>query len=292
MTNSYNFKLTYEGPVLTNSTIDVADLAPALLNINEALSSINSMINKNDARVNLQVRAFNRGYFIIDFVLNQDFLAQVGALFAGVAVTGTCNAYNLIKCLIDTVALKKWLSGNKPDKVDISDDKSNVTIYYNDHSRTINYYSYCAWKNPKTNAACSKIVEPLKSEGLDSVQISSNDFDEVFTKSDVEAISAAPDDVVLTSNISKCVVMLETAAFKDNAKWRVKIGEQNSVYVSISDENFLRSIDAGIERFGKGDVLLVNLETSQTLSDGKLIVTYDIKNVIEHKTSAEQLSLF
>ena len=77
-----------------------------------------------------------------------------------------------------------------------------------------------------------------------------------------------------------------------NAKWKVKIGEQLSVFVSISDCEFLAAINRGEERFGKGDVLFVELETTQTLANGKIIVSYDIQKVLDHKTSAEQLSLF
>lgn len=37
--------------------------------------------------------------------------------------------------------------------------------------------------------------------------------------------------------------------------------EQTSVFASISDQQFLQAVDSGKERFGKGDVLVVELET-------------------------------
>ena len=86
--------------------------------------------------------------------------------------------------------------------------------------------------------------------------------------------------------------MIETAAFKENAKWKVKIAEQSSVFVSIDDQQFLQNINNGTELFGKGDVLYVDLETKQILSNGKINIQYTIKKVHEHKRSAEQLSLF
>lgn len=86
--------------------------------------------------------------------------------------------------------------------------------------------------------------------------------------------------------------MIETAAFKENAKWKVKIGKQNSVFVSILDEDFLKAIDNGTERFGKGDILLVELQTKQVLSNGKVQNLYNIIKVLEHKRSIEQLNLF
>lgn len=292
MTNACNFKLKYDGPALAESAIDVSDLAPALLNMSEALSALNTLLNRNDSKINLQVKAFNNGCFIVDFVLTQNLIAQVGSLLTGVGIASACNAYTLMKCFIDIVSLKKWIAGRKVDAFEFSEDHQNVTIRCSKCSITINRITYESWKNPRVNAACSKIVEPLRKEGLETVSVSVGDREETFDKNDVDSVAAPPDEVPLIKNVNKCIVTIETAAFKDKAKWRIKIGEQVSVFAAISDEKFLAAIDSGEERFGKGDVLLVLLEAEQTLSGGKIMVSYNITQVLEHKTSAEQLSLF
>lgn len=292
MTNACNFKLKYDGPALAESAIDVSDLAPALLNMSEALSALNTLLNRNDSKINLQVKAFNNGCFIVDFVLTQNLIAQVGSLLTGVGIASACNAYTLMKCFIDIVSLKKWIAGRKVDAFEFSEDHQNVTIRCSNCSITINRITYESWKNPRVNAACSKIVEPLRKEGLETVSVSVGDREETFDKNDVDSVAAPPDEVPLIKNVNKCIVTIETAAFKDKAKWRIKIGEQVSVFAAISDEKFLAAIDSGEERFGKGDVLLVLLEAEQTLSGGKIMVSYNITQVLEHKTSAEQLSLF
>ena len=61
--------------------------------------------------------------------------------------------------------------------------------------------------------------------------------------------------------------------------------EQTSVFASISDQQFLQAVDSGKERFGKGDV--VELETIQVLKDRKIQTLWDIRKVVEHKTSVE-----
>ena len=63
--------------------------------------------------------------------------------------------------------------------------------------------------------------------------------------------------------------------------------EQTSVFASISDQQFLQAVDSGKERFGKGDVLVVELETIQVLKDRKIQTLWDIRKVVEHKTSVE-----
>lgn len=63
--------------------------------------------------------------------------------------------------------------------------------------------------------------------------------------------------------------------------------EQTSVFASISDQQFLQAVDSGKERFGKGEVLVVELETIQVLKDRKIQTLWDIRKVVEHKTSVE-----
>lgn len=63
--------------------------------------------------------------------------------------------------------------------------------------------------------------------------------------------------------------------------------EQTSVFAAISDQQFLQAVDSGKERFGKGDVLVVELETIQVLKDRKIQTLWDIRKVVEHKTSVE-----
>lgn len=109
------------------------------------------------------------------------------------------------------------------------------------------------------------------------------------------AIATAPEEIVLTSDVARRIVIIGSAIFKGNAKLKVKFGEfgeSSSVLASISDEKFLAALDQGTERFGKGDALFVELKTTQTLSHGKIIDSYEIWKVLEHKTSVEQLSLF
>ena len=63
--------------------------------------------------------------------------------------------------------------------------------------------------------------------------------------------------------------------------------EQTSVFAAFSDQQFLQAVDSGKERFGKGDVLVVELETIQVLKDRKIQTLWDIRKVVEHKTSVE-----
>ena len=69
--------------------------------------------------------------------------------------------------------------------------------------------------------------------------------------------------------------------------YHLPASEQTSVFASSSDQQFLHAVDNGKERFGKGDVLVVELETIQVLKDRKIQTLWDIRKVVEHKTSVE-----
>ena len=143
----------------------------------------------------------------------------------------------------------------------------------------------------EVGVACSLAVEPT--EGSGAASVSAGDSDESFNKSKAGAMTALPGETLLTKSVGERIVMVETAAFTDRTRWKVKFDcRYPAVYVSISDEDFLRAIDSGKERFGKGDFLLVELEMKQPLSKGRVLASYDIKKVLEHMASVEELYLF
>ena len=113
MKNSHNFMLKYDGAALADSTMDVAQLAPALISLSDALAGLNNIANQDNAKVSLQVRALNKGCFIVDLQLAQDFINQIGTLLAGTGVTAYCNAYTIVSSLVEIFMLKKWLGRQK-----------------------------------------------------------------------------------------------------------------------------------------------------------------------------------
>jgi hypothetical protein len=89
-----------------------------------------------------------------------------------------------------------------------------------------------------------------------------------------------------TSRKVLLLLLLESVAFKDGNKWRVHDG-QYPFFAALDDEAFLAEVDAG-ERFGKGDVLTVDLRQVQTVADGTLKTEYRITKVHEHRAPLQQ----
>ena len=291
--NQTSFLLRYEGAVLKNNVMNIDQLAPALVEMSAALTSLNGLLNNHDVKVSLSVKAFKAGSFGIDLQLAQDFLSQIGNVLAGTGVSALCNADTLVHTLLEVIFLKKWLNGRTPDLVIPDKAARQVTLQVNNTQITVSENVYVAYQNHEFQSHLAKIAEPLRSDGIDSVSVSDTTRIETVNKADLQAFQTFPDDKILSQDTVLRIVMLETAAlYKDQAKWRFKMGEGSSFFAVITDEDFLQRIDNGSERFGRGDLLKVELETVQTLSAGKILVSYNIRKVLDHKSSAEQLSLF
>jgi hypothetical protein len=82
------------------------------------------------------------------------------------------------------------------------------------------------------------------------------------------------------------MLLIESLAFKDGNKWRVHDGTA-TFHASIEDKEFLAKIDAG-ERFGKGDVLVVDLRQVQSIVNAKLVNESIIVKVLEHRQPLQQ----
>ena len=83
MSNS-SFQVVYDGPALTGSTIDVRDLAPALLAFGDVIEQANFTLNEGRTSVALRVNAsFKSGCFGIDFSVVQSLMDQMTSLFKG-----------------------------------------------------------------------------------------------------------------------------------------------------------------------------------------------------------------
>jgi hypothetical protein len=78
-------------------------------------------------------------------------------------------------------------------------------------------------------------------------------------------------------------------AFKDGNKWRVHNGLA-PFYTTIEDTEFLAKIDAGM-RFGKGDLLNVDLRRIQRMVDSRLVSDYRVVKVREHRAPSQRALL-
>lgn len=285
------FYVIYDGWALEHHLMDVRDLAPAMIAVNDLLSNANKALNGDKADLNLKVNAsFRAGSFGMELHTVVHFLSQIRDMFAGDNASAISNAQTILEIVgfvggAGLIGLIKFLKGKKPTKIIDEDGRLKVylneTEYYETDGKVVKLY-----KNRTIVGDLNKMLEPLEKDGIDSFFVSrtgdKKDADLAIDDSELTYFEYQEIENDLSENITETFVQIEAAVFKDNNKWKFDNGG-SPINAAILDEEFLRKIDSGELRFGKGDLLKVKLKTIQTFAHGKLKTEFQVIEVLEHK---------
>ncbi|MFC0696768.1 hypothetical protein [Paraburkholderia humisilvae] len=295
MNNHQQFYVVYDGPALKDHRMDVRDLAPALIAIADLLTAANEEINGKTAKLRVHVNAsFKAGSFGIDLVATQHLLSQIKDIFSGNGASAVCNGYTLMTMVGfvgggGLIGLLRRLKGRRPVQIRQTGKVATVHISQTESievdSRVVKLY-----RSSIVRTSLEKVVSPLEQEGitdfgvmmLERLVLEIHD-DEVGSLSAVTMDTAAE---VVSDTTSHKMLQIESLAFKDGSTWRVHDGIA-TFHAWVDDRAFLKKIDAG-ERFGKGDVLLVDLRQVQRIDGGRLNSESTIVKVLEHRQPLQQ----
>lgn len=285
------FYVIYDGWALEHHLMDVRDLAPAMIAVNDLLSNANKALNGDKADLNLKVNAsFRAGSFGMELHTVVHFLSQIRDMFASDNASAISNAWTILEIVgfvggAGLIGLIRFLKGKKPTKIIDEDGRLKVylneTEYYETDGKVVKLY-----KNRTIVSDLNKMLEPLEKDGIDSFFVSrtgdKKDADLAIDESELTYFEYQEIENDLSENITETFVQIEAAVFKDNNKWKFDNGG-SPINAAILDEEFLRKIDSGELRFGKGDLLKVKLKTIQTFAHGKLKTEFQVIEVLEHK---------
>ena len=285
------FYVIYDGWALEHHLMDVRDLAPAMIAVNDLLSNANKVLNGDKADLNLKVNAsFRAGSFGMELHTVVHFLSQIRDMFASDNASAISNAWTILEIVgfvsgAGLIGLIRFLKGKKPTKIIDEDGRLKVylneTEYYETDGKVVKLY-----KNRTIVGDLNKMLEPLEKDGIDSFFVSrtgdKKDADLAINESELAYFEYQEVENDLSENITETFIQIEAAVFKDNNKWKFDNGG-SPINAAILDEEFLRKIDAGELRFGKGDLLKVKLKTIQTFAHGKLKTEFQVLEVLEHK---------
>jgi hypothetical protein len=284
----------YDGPALTEHRMDVRDLAPALVALADLLTAANKEINGDAAEVRVQVNAsFKAGSFGIDLVASQHLLSQLKGMFCGDAATAICNAYAIMGMLGLTggglIGLLRKLRGRQPVRIEQKNDVATVWVTQTE-TVEIDDCVLRLYRNKVVRTSLEKVISPLERDGISDFGVVMNDKVVLEVHDDeIGSFNAAgfnADAEIVSDTTSRKMLLIESLTFKDGNKWRVHDGS-GTYHATIEDEAFLANIDAG-ERFGKGDVLVVDLRQIQTVLGAKLLTELRIVKVWEHRQPLQE----
>jgi hypothetical protein len=252
----------------------------------------NTVLNRDEATVTVNVTATGIGSFEISFDVVQNIVSQIKTLFAGESVVAAVNLKEFIVggslCLLWLI---KKLRGHKPDKIErVSDSHVRVTIAGD--SFEVPLALMRLYQDLAVRAAQKVVADPLRREGIDTfevreakrplITIRKEDTD-YFTKPEI------PDEI-LVETTRRAAFSIISLAFKEENKWRLYDGN-TQISAMIDDVDFQQRVDSNQIAFAKGDILLCDLRVRQKQTSHGLSTEYAVEKVIEHRPALRQLPL-
>jgi hypothetical protein len=238
---------------------------------------------------------FKGGSFGVDLSAVQPVSQQLIAMFAGTNATAAANLFGILSGvgLIGATAGKgligliRWLRGRKPSSIRLESDRAIFEINVNEATETyeVDLVAGRLYRSRTVRQALARVVRPLERDGIDTFACGAEgDVQTVVSKEELPFFEAAATeaDVVSDTVAEGVLLLIEHAVFKESHKWKLNDGA-TTFFAEITDQDFMRRVESGQERFGKGDVLVVDLRRVQSVGDGGLKVENEVVRVREHR---------
>jgi hypothetical protein len=298
MSAKFHFSIKYDGPALVSHQMDVRELAPALIALSELLEHANKAAypDASEVRVNVQGN-FKGGSFGVDLIAVQTVAQQIVNLLSGNEATAASNLLGILGGLGligggGLIGLIKWLRGRKPSAIRTAGDKVVFELMDAEQKETfeVDLIAGKLYQTRVVRQTLARVMKPLEREGVDVFACGKDGATQSVVTSDERVwfdMAASEADVVSNTVRQNVLLQIESAVFKDDNKWRFHDGS-NAFFAEISDRAFVDRINAGDERFGKGDVLIADLRMIQSVTDNGLKQEYLVEKVHAHRDPLQQ----
>ena len=231
------FRMTYDGPALQDSQMDVRDLAPALLAVGSLLEAASSALYGDRVKPQVDVRgSFKTGSFGVDFSLVADWVSRIKDMMAGEDATAAANALALLGALGWSVqkagkpglfTVLAWLKGRPIERVALQDHLA--TLHVQGELLEIEIQVLTLLRDVSVRRGCEKILQPMDNPGITRL-IKSMGFQRLFE---------LHEDACAKPGCIRRVPLVEGS----EQVVKEKVLEANRVLMGLSEENRARFKD-------------------------------------------------
>ncbi|MBQ9537621.1 MAG: hypothetical protein IJU79_07555, partial [Desulfovibrionaceae bacterium] len=270
--------IAYDGTDLKTHEMDVKVLAPALLAFSDIFEEANTILNGDRAKAHVNMRwSFKTGSFGFELSVTQPLLQSILDLGKSTVTSAAAllkilgfTASAVTKGLINVL---KWIGGRKIEKVSV--DRKNVTLYIDKEHIEIEAQVFTLLQNERIRKAIDDaIAKPLTCDCIDTVCFTDSQPDPariiIIEKQEANSFRSNPFNPKKTGTSDYEInLKISSVIFQENNKCRFSYGSNTNFYANITDEDFLRRIDNGLEVFDQGDEIKARIhERFTTNSNG------------------------
>jgi len=282
--------LEYHGPLVDTGRMNAYDVAGYIIAFSDFLGVVSRTAYGERIALKTEIQGFRNDSFDIIFALQIAGMAT--SLFLPVTPFSVKDFIALIK---DSVQAWIHLNGSPPKTIAPVPDRQNIFQIENQHGQ-INYFNADVINlitEPRAGKAVEQFIRKPLEAGLSSVSISSRTEARVAEIPEEKSSSFIPVNIEkpFAESEMRMGLLIESPTFKEGNKWKFFDG-QNSFYADITDEEFLKKVDQGAARFGKGDKLVALVRFTQSATIGSLKMERTVVKVLEHEIAAVPGKLF
>lgn len=307
-----SLRVTFDGPGVTDGTINARQLGLSLVNLADAITSAHAAVRSDDIPPpTVNICDTGEGSFWVDLTV----LVESGAVqsvieaLAGKYSTAAANLGGIVGLTVTAMGFLKFRKGRKvrkterlpapnaqPDLITGIVAAESVKVEFVDGTvATIPAAVWAASESANFQRAARDTVRPAASQGIDYIKIEHTDSvysqneQLIVTNEEVEYFDLPePEEATETNSIYKALVSPHTINFERGKKWRLSDGER-SFLADIADEDFAREVDNGRIHIGKHDSFRVTLrETIITHESSQPKTSITVLEVLEHISAGRQ----
>lgn len=290
------FVVAFDGPAIVNDTMDVRDLAPALLSLTQMIDAANSALNGDAIPARVQARAVSAGCFEVSLEV---VLSGWQAVKDFLRADGVESAKDLLEWIgilsgaaVSLIGLYRFLAGRKPDSLER--DGTLIRITLGGETLIVPQEVLRLYQDIAVNRGVQKMLDTIEDNRVNRIEFRRMPGampEQVFTSHDRGDFALPGGDEAPLTDITRAMALsIRSLAFAEGNKWRLFDG-QNSITATIEDQDFIARIDRNELRFAKSDILVCEVRTIQRETSEGLKTEHFVRRVIEHRPAPRQIEL-
>ncbi len=310
-------RIAYDGEAVRTGSMDVRQLAPALLEIGAYCDRANFLLNGEEVKISVRVRAeFKLGSFAIDLDVVQTFYEKAKAVLFG-------DGAQSVKYLLEylglvgaggAVASKALLEiyrkfrGRRPTL--LKESGSSVFIDSPEGPLEVPRQVYLLYLDEEVRRHLNGLLSPLGAEGVDRfevrdpkdplegpvapalISISKEEYQEARRNEAQEQGDQGAEDI-LDTTYEVALHLAKVPLKQELTTWTFEAPDKSvRISAELKDPIFLEQHSRGETYYRVGDIFVLKLRArSQRTREGALKTSYQVLEVLRHIHPGQQLSL-